>query len=190
MYYIKKYPTQYGGEKYYVCEENGTTYKKVAGPFDKHIDAQIQLIKLGLIKKEEDPNPVQVINLGEKEEPKPLPPHSPIIIKLQYIVKGILSGQVTNKDVIPKHIEVLTSFEAYYASRGTLTPKQLEWCKSLLYKYNSIIVQLMKTRIKPVVITAEKELQPTEDHRKYERVVEFDEPKKPSRRGRLIKEDE
>ena len=41
----------------------------------------------------------------------------------------------------------------------------------------------MKTRIKPVVITAEKELQPTEDHRKYERIVEFDEPKSPIEEG-------
>ena len=190
MFFIEKFTNTFNRTVFYVYENNGVTKKKVAGPFDKHIDAQIQLIKLGLIKKEEDPNPVQVINLGEKEEPKPLDPNSPTILKLQYIVKGILSGQVTNKDVIPKHIEVLTSFEAYYASRGTLTPKQLEWCKSLLYKYNSLIVQLMKTGIKPVVITAEKELQPAEDHRKYERIVEFDEPKKPSRRGRLIKEDE
>ena len=190
MFYIEKFTNTFDRTVFYVFESDGITKKKVAGPFDKNVDAQLKLIKLGLIKKESDPNPVKKISVDKKEEPKPLNSDSPTVLKLQYIVKGFLSGQVTNKDVTNQHIEVLTSFEAYYTKTGTLTPKQLEWCKSLLYKYNNIIVQLMKTGIKPVVITAEKTIQPTEDHRKYERIVEFDEPKKPHRRGRLIKEDE
>lgn len=73
MFTIQPYKFPDGIDGFAIFRNN----EKVAGPFQSKHYAQLQLIKLGLIKKETDPNP----------DIKPLDPNSPIIIKLQYIVK-------------------------------------------------------------------------------------------------------
>jgi hypothetical protein len=154
--------------------------EKIAGPYQSEQYAQLQLVKLSLARKDQQPNP------GQPD------PNTSTYLKLQYLSQGILSGQITNKDMTDQLLEVLVSFESYYLKKGCLTTKQLEWCKSLVGKYNSLVMKLMKHGIKPVTFTAQTTAPQVEvDHRKYERVVEVDEkPRTSIKRGQLIKEDE
>lgn len=173
------------GMKYGVYEDGELVSKLY--PTEK--EAQIQLIKISFEKKQQDPNPGHTINL---EPPKivKIDPSSPTTLKLKCITSGIMSGQVTLSHITEKHIEVLLSFESYYSKNGFLTEKQFKWCNSILLQYNNIIIQLMKDGIKPVEFQQKIEPAQVVDHRQYERKVEFDEPKKSSMRGKLIKEEE
>lgn len=127
-----------------------------------------------------------------ESDPKPgvIDPNLPTYNRLRILANGILSGQVKLNLITPQHIEVITSFEAYLSAKDCLTEKQLKWCKSLLYQYREIISELIKHPSHVVAPVQRTQNIPVEDHRKYERTVDMDEPKKPSRRGRIIKEEE
>lgn len=186
MLSVKPYPTP-EGMKYGVYED----YKLISKLYPTERDAQLRLIKISIERKQQDPSPDLETKLEPERPLYRLDPSSPTILKLRCIASGIMTGQVTLDHITDKHMEVLISFESYYSKNGYLTEKQLKWCKSLLVQYNNIIAQLMKTGIKPVQFTTQSTAPTsTEDHRKYVRVVEFDEPKPKKVRGRIPKEGE
>jgi len=164
----------------------------INGPFNTSQEAQLCLVKLQLSRKNKEESPPTKLEID---------PNESTYLRLRILVNGILSGDVKPGLVSEKAVEVLTSFEAFLSAKGRMTEKQLKCCKDLLFKYKDIITSLIKEGkipmpdTRPVSVQKAEALKPgygkpIEDHRKYERIADLEEPKKSTPRERLIKKEE